>query len=90
MRPIGFAVLVETDDGNRMIIYSDDVAGASLTLTQTHPFVISTSGPLDEGSVEYDMHLNGAHLNFQVNIEPLTKILEDKPRLLEIAVINNG
>lgn len=83
LRPLGYAVLVEDEDGNRMVIYSDDVEEAEMMLTYAPPIAFGSDGPIGEPTMNYDLSLRGRHFNIQKNVEPLTNILEGEHHQIE-------
>lgn len=76
---VGFAILVQQEDGTRMIVWSDDVRQAEMTISTPHPTILESDDGdriVSQPTLTYNVHLSGQHANFRMNIQPMQEILE--------------
>lgn len=83
---LGFAVLAVDENGQRVIIYSDDIDEAKLEITQENMRVIrSDDGDVHVGAgpLIYHLNISGEHLNIRMDTEPLDNLLAHQPPQIE-------
>jgi len=78
-KALGFALLAEDEDGNRVMIYSSDIDLASFTITVQHTSLESDDRVIERLSKMegYDLHVEGASLTLKRDIRPIVEILDE-------------